>query len=80
MPFISRSWDGNASDNDVFKERCGTLIEQFSNSETPRYLAEGLACAWHREADSKLYTKKNAYNLARLPFITRIPETLKVAQ
>ena len=80
VPFISRSWDGNASDNAVFKERCEVLIEQFKDSETPRYLAEGLACAWHREADSKLYTKKNASNLARLPFITRIPETLKVAQ
>ena len=70
VPFISRSWDGNASDNAVFKERCEVLIEQFKDSETPRYLV----------ADSKLYTKKNASNLARLPFITRIPETLKVAQ
>ena len=70
VPFISRSWDGNAEDSAVFKERCEVLIEQFSNSETPRYLV----------ADSKLYTKKNASNLARLPFITRIPETLKVAQ
>ena len=70
VPFISRSWDGNAEDSTVFKERCGTLMEQFKNSETPRYLV----------ADSKLYTKKNASNLARLPFITRIPETLKVAQ
>jgi len=70
VPFISRSWDGNAEDSAVFKERCGTLIEQFKNSETPRYLV----------ADSKLYTKKNASNLTRLPFITRIPETLKVAQ
>jgi transposase len=70
VPLISRSWDGNASDNAVFKERCERLIEQFKDSETPRYLI----------ADSKLYTKNNASNLAGLPFITRIPETLKVAQ
>jgi len=70
VPFASKSWDGNASDNAVFKERCEALIKQFSASKTPRYLI----------ADSKLYTKENAANLARLPFITRIPETLKVAQ
>lgn len=70
VPFISRSWDGNTSDNAVFKERCEALIEQFKSSDTPRYLI----------ADSKLYTEDNASNLARLPFITRIPETLKVAQ
>lgn len=70
VPFLSKSWDGNASDNAVFKERCEALIKNFSASKTPRYLI----------ADSKLYTKENAVNLARLPFITRIPETLKVVQ
>lgn len=70
VPFLSKSWDGNTSDNTVFKERCEELIKQFKNSDTPRYLI----------ADSKLYTQENAYNLALLPFITRIPETLKVVQ
>jgi transposase len=70
VPFLSQSWDGNASDTVVFKERCEALIAQFEASEPPRYLI----------ADAKLYTEANAANLARLPFITRIPETLKVTQ
>ncbi len=70
IPFISQSWDGNASDNVVFKERCGALMAQFKASTTPRYLV----------ADAKLYTEANAPNLLLLPFITRIPETLKDAK
>ena len=70
VPLMSQSWDGNASDTEVFKERSAALIAQFEASETPRYVI----------ADSKLYTQENAVNLARLWFMTRIPETLKVAQ
>ena len=70
VPFISQSWDGNAEDSAVFKYRCEELVQQFSDSDMPRYLI----------ADSKLYTKKNAANLACLPFITRIPESLKVVK
>jgi transposase len=70
VPFLSQSWDGNASDTMIFKERCAALITQFAASETPRYLI----------ADAKLYTEAHAPNLARLPFITRIPETLTVTQ
>src|SRR3989475_7938938 len=70
VPLMSQSWDGNASDTVVFKERCEALLTQFAASETPRYLI----------ADAKLYTEANAPNLAHLPFITRIPETLTVTQ
>ena len=70
VPFLSQSWDGNASDTVVFKARCEALMAQFQASEPPRYLI----------ADAKLYTEANASNLARLPFMTRIPETLKVTQ
>lgn len=70
VPLISQSWDGNASDNVVFKERCEALMTQFKASETPRYLI----------ADCKLYTEANATNLAYLPFITRIPESLQITQ
>jgi transposase len=70
VPLLSQSWDGNASDHIVFKERCEALIAQFKASESPRYLI----------ADAKVYTEANAPNLACLPFITRIPETLKVTQ
>ena len=67
IPFVSKSWDGNASDNNVFKDRSAALLKEFAASPGPRYLI----------ADSKLYTEKNAPNLVRLPFITRIPGSLK---
>jgi transposase len=66
VPFVSKSWDGNASDNAIFKERSAILLHEFAASPGPRYLI----------ADSKVYTKKNAPNLAYLPFITRIPGSL----
>jgi transposase len=67
VPFVSKSWDGNASDNNVFKQRSAALLKEFAASHGPRYLI----------ADSKLYTEKNAPNLANLPFITRIPGSLR---
>jgi len=66
VPFMSKSHDGNASDNNVFKQRSEGIIKEFAASEAPRYLI----------ADSKLYTSENAANLAKLPFITRIPGNL----
>jgi transposase len=68
VPFMSKSHDGNASDNNVFRERSAAILKEFAASEGPRYLV----------ADSKLYTSENAANLAHLPFITRIPGNLKV--
>ena len=59
VPFMSKAWDGNASDNAVFESRSKDLIEQFKASEGPRY----------KIADSKLYTEKNAANLAYHKFI-----------
>ena len=76
VPFMSKSHDGNASDNDlrrslnVFRERCAAILKEFAASEGPRYLV----------ADSKLYTSENAANLAHLPFITRIPGNLKAVE
>jgi transposase len=68
VPLLSKSWDGNASDTKVFQERAQTLMTTFKNSPSPRYVV----------ADCKLYHKDNAENLKALPFITRIPNTLKV--
>lgn len=67
IPLMMRSWDGNASDNKIFKERANMLIGHFKQSPSPRYLI----------ADSKLYSQSNAENLQWLPFITRIPSTIK---
>src|SRR6266478_6529168 len=68
VPLMSRSWDGNTSDIQVFQERAQALMETLKNSPSPRYLI----------ADSKLYHEDNAPNLQSLGFITRIPQTLKI--
>jgi transposase len=70
VPLLRQSWDGNASDNSVFKERCEAFIAQCKASASPRYLI----------ADAKVYTEAHAPNLTCVPFLTRIPETLKVTQ
>lgn len=70
IPLVSQSWDGNTSDNAVFQEWANALIDEFKASPTPAFMV----------ADSKLYTEKNAPFLAQLPFLTRIPESLQVAQ
>ena len=68
VPLMSKSWDGNASDTQIFQERAQALMATFRESPHPRYLV----------ADAKLYTADNAPNLAKLGFITRIPGTLKL--
>jgi len=68
VPLMSKSWDGKASDTQIFQERAQALLATFQGSPSPRYLV----------ADAKLYTEANATNLAKLGFITRIPGTLKL--
>ena len=68
VPFVSKSWDGNASDTQVFQQRAEALMRAFKDAPTPRYLV----------ADAKLYCEDNAIHLAKLGFITRIPATLKL--
>jgi len=68
VPFVSKRWDGNVSDTQIFQERAEALLATFQRSPTPRYLV----------ADAKLYNEDNAANLRQLGFITRIPNTLKL--
>ena len=68
VPLASQTWDGNASDSQIFQERAQALLSTFKDSPTPRYLI----------ADSKLYSQDNAADLKPLGFITRIPDTLKI--
>ena len=68
VPFVSKSWDGHASDTQIFQERAAALMATLKRSPTPRYLV----------ADAKLYHEDNAANLRQLGFITRIPNTLKL--
>jgi transposase len=66
VPFVSKSWDGNTSDIQVFQERAQALLTACKNAPSPRYLV----------ADAKLYHEANAPHLAKIGFITRIPNTL----
>jgi transposase len=68
VPLASKSWDGNASDTQIFHDRAAALLSTFQGSPTPRYLI----------ADSKLYSEDNAAQFKQLGFITRIPGTLKL--
>jgi transposase len=68
VPLVSKSWDGNTSDTQIFKERAAALLTALARSPTPRYLV----------ADAKLYPAETAPTLAKLGFITRIPGTLKL--
>jgi transposase len=68
VPLVSQSWDGNASDSQIFQDRAQALLLTFKQSPTPRYLI----------ADSKLYSQDHATKLKLFGFITRIPATLKL--
>jgi transposase len=68
VPLMSKSWDGNAADTQIFQERANALIATFQGSSTPRYLV----------ADAKRYNEENAAHLKQLGFITRISGTLKL--
>ena len=67
VPLMLKTWDGNAADTKIFKERTKAIIEQLKNIDMTEYLI----------ADSKLYTSDNAENLSKLKFITRIPNSNK---
>jgi transposase len=66
VPFLSKSWGGNTSDNEIFTERTKALVSAFKNADSPKFLI----------ADSKLYSKENCENLKQLIYITRIPDTI----
>lgn len=69
VPVISKSWNGNASDTKIFRERAKALVDSFKTAEGPRYLI----------ADSKLYDAKTIEEgLGFIEFITRIPSTIKL--
>jgi len=68
VPLACKAWDGNASDNKIFKARTQALIESFKSSSMPQYLV----------ADSKLYHQDNAEFLSQVKFITLVPSTIKL--
>jgi transposase len=66
VPFVSKSWDGNTSDTQIFQERAQAFMRALKTSPSPPYLI----------ADAKLYTEDNAANLHGLGFITRMANTI----
>lgn len=67
IPILCQLHDGNANDAQIFQTRAQKFIQQFQQDHSQSYLV----------ADSKLYTKETAY-LLNIPFITRIPRSLKL--
>lgn len=67
IPILCQLHDGNANDAQIFQTRAQKFIQQFQQDHSQSYLV----------ADSKLYTKETAY-LLNIPFITRIPQSLKL--
>lgn len=68
VPFVSKSWEGDASDTHIVQDRAQALIATLKSSPTPRYLV----------ADAKLSPEDHAGNLQGLGFLTRVPNTLKL--
>ncbi len=68
VPFVSTSWEGHASDTQMFQERAAALMATLKRAPTPRSLV----------ADAQLYQEDHAANLRQLGLITRIPTTLKL--
>jgi len=68
VPLRSKSWEGHASDSQVFQERAEALLKTLQHSPPPRYVV----------ADCQRYEKDTAEHVKSLPCITRIPHTLKV--
>jgi transposase len=68
VPLVSKSWDGNTAETQMFQERAQAFMQTFARSPPPRY---GVA-------DAKLYTEENAATLHKLGFITRMPNTCKL--
>ncbi len=65
IPLMMKSFDGNANDSTIFKERCEMLLSSFRNADFPNFIV----------GDSKLYHEGNSSYLKQLKFITRIPGT-----
>jgi transposase len=68
FPLFLKNHDGNASDSKIFGERAKALREQL------------IGCEGTLIGDSKLYSEENAKHLAAFKYVTRIPETIKVAK
>ena len=67
VPLLSKRWDGNASATKVLHERAPTLMPTVKHSPSPR---SGVAAC-------QLSQKEHAAHLQALPFLPRLPHTLK---
>jgi hypothetical protein len=66
VPWLSHSWDGNASDTQIFQARAHALLATLQGAPSPRSVV----------ADATLYPAEHAPTLATLGFIPRMPGTL----
>ena len=65
IPLMMKSFDGNAGDSKIFKERCHAFLASFKGDSFLSIIM----------VDSKLYHEDNVSQLQNLKFITRIPST-----
>ena len=65
IPLAMKYHSGNAGSNTVFEKRAGDVVKGLQQGSGPPLLV----------ADSNLYRRDNARNLAKLQFMTRIPRT-----
>jgi len=65
IPFITKAWDGNASDTIILRERVDQLMEEFSKAGDRIFVS-----------DSKLFDAKTAKILDKIKFLTRVPSTI----
>ena len=68
VPMVSNSWEGKASDTQMFQERAAALLTAVAQAPTPRSLV----------ADANLDHAAKAPTLATRGWITRMPGTLKL--
>ena len=67
-PLVSKRWEGQTSDTQMFQARAEALLTAVARSPTPRY----------RVAEATLSTEDTAPTRANLGFLPRIPGTLQL--
>lgn len=69
LPVWLEALDGNSSDKKSFPETIKSFMQQLKHSETPCFIV-----------DSALYSAKNLPDLSEVFWLTRVPETIKLAK
>jgi transposase len=69
VPMWTQTWSGNSNDSEIFRKRAEALSQAFAVGKGPKCLV----------ADAKLYSEMTLEQLSLMPYVTRVPGTLKRA-